>query len=357
MAPAMGNSHQDIPQLCAYSSQSPIDLSMHLSNSWHRNPNKVTQNSSPVSSASSVPSSPSLGSSNHDSVTMDPALIEFCVQDTIISFLASRPEVEYAPNMVHVCLTLAKYVFIAEGNTNPCIEKHIKQFASFSDLSKDANAMKDCFAGMIKLMGWIPTSQPKVENSGVEGDNHDHDDDYDAHDGDYGTNTMAEAARIPSIHRISKFFSAFRSLMPDLAAYFDEEGVGSWGDEWVNGWVGWFFAKEMYDEDKARIWDFYLGLEDNRGQEFGNTTTTTINATEAKDDKSDLEGVDANPLLGDLHVNVCIALLQKCLDALEEMEQSEIRTLLTKLPHLGDLDSIFAEATEIGKRLRKLEEE
>src|ERR1700738_3294095 len=73
-----------------------------------------------------------------------------------------------------------------------------------------------------------------------------------------------EAAKYPATHRISQFLSAFRLVMPELASYFDDEGIGGWGDDWVGGWVGWFCAKELNGPNnsdiKARLWDIYFSF-------------------------------------------------------------------------------------------------
>src|SRR5204863_3849652 len=113
-----------------------------------------------------------------------------------------------------------------------------------------------------------------------------------------------EASKYPATHRISQFLSAFRLAMPELASYFDDEGIGGWGDDWVGGWVGWFCAKELSgkvnDEAKARLWDVYFSYP---------VTTSSSDAEESGPGE-------------DLHIYVCIALLKSCADALEVLEQS-----------------------------------
>ena len=149
-----------------------------------------------------------------------------------------------------------------------------------------------------------------------------------------------EAAKFPATHRISQFLSSFRLVMPELASYFDDEGVGGWGDDWVGGWVGWFCAKELCgrvnDEVKARLWDVY----------FSYPPTIAI------------DGVDGPRGPGEeLHIYVCIALLKSCADALEVLEQSEIRTLLQQLPPVEDVEGILKEAKRIKEKVMLVEKE
>jgi len=129
--------------------------------------------------------------------------------------------------------------------------------------------------------------------------------------------------------------------MPELASYFDDEGIGGWGDDWVGGWVGWFCAKELSgrgnDEIKARLWDIYFsyprGLEGDEGGEGGGGPGE------------------------ELHVFVCIALLKSCADALEVLEQSEIRTLLQQFPLVEDVEGILREAKRIKEQVAVAEKE
>jgi hypothetical protein len=125
--------------------------------------------------------------------------------------------------------------------------------------------------------------------------------------------------------------------MPELASYFDDEGVGGWGDDWVGGWVGWFCAKELFgkvnDEVKARLWDHYFSFP-------------PLPASPQAEPNGPGE---------DLHIYVCIALLKSCADALEVLEQSEIRTLLQQLPPVEDVDGILREARRIREKVLLVE--
>jgi hypothetical protein len=145
--------------------------------------------------------------------------------------------------------------------------------------------------------------------------------------------------------------------MPELARYFDDEDIGGWGDDWVGGWVGWFCAKELSgkpnDEAKARLWDVYFSYPPS--SDSIDDMTTNFNVA----DFSVVESVDPVPRGPgeELHIYVCIALLKSCADALEVLEQSEIRTLLQQLPPVEDVEGILKEARRIKEKVELVERE
>ena len=218
--------------------------------------------------------------------------------------------------MVYLALTLAKYIFLP--SLTPTI-------AGFDDPNI---LLRDAFAGALTLFGQLPSSCPMCatrQNSTAS-----------------LTSVLpsAGAAKFPATHRISQFLSSFRLAMPELASYFDDEGVGGWGDDWVGGWVGWFCAKELCgrvnDEVKARLWDVYFSYAPPMA----------------------VDGVDEPRGPGEeLHIYVCIALLKSCADALEVLEQSEIRTLLQQLPPVEDVEGILKEAKRIKEKVMLVEKE
>jgi hypothetical protein len=216
--------------------------------------------------------------------------------------------------MVYLALTLATWIFY------PSLGPVLPGF-------DDPNVLlRDTFAGALSLFGQLPSPcpmRPSRQNSTVS----------------LTSVLPTEAAKYPATHRISQFLSAFRLVMPDLASYFDDEGIGGWGDDWVGGWAGWFCAKELSgkvnDDAKARLWDVYF------------SSPTTITSSD-----------DGESGLGeDLHIYVCIALLKSCADALEVLEQSEIRTLLQQLPPVEDVEGILKEAKRIKEKALLAEKE
>ncbi|RKP07790.1 rab-GTPase-TBC domain-containing protein [Thamnocephalis sphaerospora] len=98
--------------------------------------------------------------------------------------------------------------------------------------------------------------------------------------------------------RVANFMTLFRALIPDLHNYFVEEEVDV--NEWITSWLQYLLSKELPLPCLMRLWDMYFSLEGR------------------------LEN----------HVYVCLALLRHYKDALEELEQSEIRTLLLRMPML-----------------------
>jgi hypothetical protein len=225
--------------------------------------------------------------------------------------------------MVYLALTLAQWIYL------PSLTPHLPGF------SDDPNVLlRDTFAGALSLFGQLPSSYPMRstrQNSTISL---------------ASVVPSSEAAKFPSTHRISQFLSAFRLVMPELASYFDDEGIGGWGDDWVGGWVGWFCAKELCgkinDEVKARLWDVYFSYP-----------PTTPHIPDGGLDDVDLPDGPGE----DLHIYICIALLKSCADALEVLEQSEIRTLLQQLPPVEDVEGILREAKRIKEKVQLVERE
>jgi hypothetical protein len=225
--------------------------------------------------------------------------------------------------MVYLALTLATWIYLPS-----IIQPPLPGY-------EDPNILlRDAFAGSISLFGQLPSPCPMRstrQNSTVS-----------------LTSVLpsTEASKFPATHRISQFLSAFRIILPELASYFDEEGIGGWGDDWVGGWVGWFCAKELggrvNDDVKARLWDVYfsypaLQTSSTPGGDVGETGGSGPGE--------------------ELHIYVCIALLKSCADALEVLEQSEIRTLLQQMPPVEDVEGILREARRIKEQVLVAERE
>ncbi|KAJ1506362.1 hypothetical protein HMI55_001212, partial [Coelomomyces lativittatus] len=101
--------------------------------------------------------------------------------------------------------------------------------------------------------------------------------------------------REPLSKKVANFMSLFRNTIPDLYHYFDEEEVDA--KDWIVSWLQFVLAKELPLECLLRLWDTYF---------------------------SEPEGFDLHPF-------VCLALLQQMKDALEELESSEICSLLQRI--------------------------
>ncbi|TKY88289.1 hypothetical protein EX895_002641 [Sporisorium graminicola] len=118
------------------------------------------------------------------------------------------------------------------------------------------------------------------------------------------------SARHPLPRQVATFLTLFRTTLPELHSYFEEEEVDIIG--FATNWLQHLLAGELRIEDLMRLWDTYFALPD----------------------------------FLDLHLYVCIAILTNCKDSLEELDRSETRSMLDSLPAL-DIDRIINEAINI----------
>ncbi|CAH1756629.1 12225_t:CDS:2 [Entrophospora sp. SA101] len=110
--------------------------------------------------------------------------------------------------------------------------------------------------------------------------------------------------------RVANFMTLFRSIIPDLCNYFEEEEVDI--NDWSSSWLQYLLAKELQFDNLLRLWDTYFSIND--------------------------------PI--EFHSYVCLAVLKHNKEYLEELEQSEIRTLLLRLPSM-DMGQIINQAFNI----------
>ncbi|KAI9292846.1 RabGAP/TBC [Neoconidiobolus thromboides FSU 785] len=96
--------------------------------------------------------------------------------------------------------------------------------------------------------------------------------------------------------KISQFKSLFRKVIPDLYDYFEEEQVNI--HDWVPSWLRFLLSKELSIESLLPLWDLYFSSND----------------------------------FMDFHVYICIGILKQFKDYLEELEGSEIKAFLSRLP-------------------------
>lgn len=111
------------------------------------------------------------------------------------------------------------------------------------------------------------------------------------------------SARNPLPRQVATFLTLFRTTLPELHSYFEEEEVDIIG--FATNWLQHLLAGELRIEDLMRLWDTYFALPD----------------------------------FLDLHLYVCIAILTNCKDSLEELDRSETRSMLDSLPPL-DIDRV-----------------
>jgi len=101
-----------------------------------------------------------------------------------------------------------------------------------------------------------------------------------------------------------------RSVQPELFNYFEEEELSP--NDWAMSWLSFLLARELPLECTLRLWDTYLS------------------------------GPDAL----DLHIFVCIAILVNCTESLMELDISELKSFLQRLPYM-DMDEIISQAYNI----------
>ncbi|KXS11016.1 RabGAP/TBC [Gonapodya prolifera JEL478] len=114
--------------------------------------------------------------------------------------------------------------------------------------------------------------------------------------------------------RIAEFHTFCRALLPDLYSHLEDEEVDF--ADWARSWFQFFLSKELPLECVARLWDTYFSVD---------------------------EGIE-------LHLFVCLAILKLCKDSLEELETSDVRAHLLRLPAL-DMDRVVGEAYNLKEEL------
>lgn len=107
--------------------------------------------------------------------------------------------------------------------------------------------------------------------------------------------------------QVAQFMTLFRCGLPELCSYFDDEEVDL--NEWTTSWLQNLLSKEMRFENLVRLWDSYFAMSD--------------------------------PFT--FHPFVCLSILLSAKEALEDLEQSEIRTMLLRLPLLN-MEMVIADA-------------
>ncbi|KAI8969661.1 rab-GTPase-TBC domain-containing protein [Pilobolus umbonatus] len=110
--------------------------------------------------------------------------------------------------------------------------------------------------------------------------------------------------------QLAHFMTLFRYSLPELSSYFEDEEVDL--NEWATSWLQYLLSREMRFENLVRLWDCYFSIHD--------------------------------PF--QFHPFVCLSILLSAREELEDLEQSEIRTMLLRLPALN-MDMIIADAYDL----------
>ncbi|KAI9682439.1 MAG: Protein required for Brome mosaic virus replication [Trizodia sp. TS-e1964] len=266
-------------------------------------------------------SSSTMGSLNPD--FLDQLALDSAIEEAIVSYLESHRAIEYCPGMVYVCITLSDWLFILPSN---------RQVTTSQKALTDVLSV--ALSQTLTIMRWSPSSKDTTE-AGVP-----------------------RSLEKVIASRISYFLTTFGRLMPQLASHFEEEEFDGLGEEWVQTWIQWWCAREMRKQDKGRLWDFYLGY---RPSSSSSPDIIDISNGDGEQEPP-LQPATLTPgntvpaesyTPADWHTFVCLAVLRACKEALEELEMSEIRTLMGRLPRLG-MQAILKEAAKMRRELMAL---
>ncbi|KAJ2552539.1 hypothetical protein EV175_003273 [Coemansia sp. RSA 1933] len=129
-------------------------------------------------------------------------------------------------------------------------------------------------------------------------------------------NILYEPALDGSINkRVAQFLSYFRTLLPELYNYFEDEELDV--SEWASSWLRFLLAKELPTGSVLELWDVYFSQTD----------------------------------FVEFHPFVCLAILHQLKDSLEDLEQSEIRSMLLRLPVMN-ISRIVSQAQNIRSEIQ-----
>jgi len=113
---------------------------------------------------------------------------------------------------------------------------------------------------------------------------------------------VAVRERIESLHdlerRFGEFLSLFRSVLSDVYQHFEDQELDP--SAWLVSWLEGMLANELPLQAVLRLWDFYF---------------------------ADSVGLAMHPY-------VCIAIIDKCREDVEELEHLDLLTYLQRIPQL-----------------------
>mmetsp|Transcript_9924 Transcript_9924/g.24575 ORF Transcript_9924/g.24575 Transcript_9924/m.24575 type:complete len:296 (+) Transcript_9924:18-905(+) len=115
------------------------------------------------------------------------------------------------------------------------------------------------------------------------------------------------------------FMTLLRHILPELYLFLEEEQCA--GGSWLTSWMQMLLSKELPLPCVLRLWDTYLSY-------------ITLNLSEASSS------------LQQLHVYVCLAILEACHEEVTELDDTEVLWYLQHLPTF-DMDQIITQAFNI----------
>lgn len=113
------------------------------------------------------------------------------------------------------------------------------------------------------------------------------------------------------------FMTLLRHTLPELYVFFEEEHCA--GGAWLTSWLQFLLARELPLQCVLRLWDTYLAYHPTHSQEAS---------------------------LHQLHIYVCLAILEVCQEDIMELADAEVLRYLQQLPAL-DMEEIITQAFNI----------
>lgn len=114
------------------------------------------------------------------------------------------------------------------------------------------------------------------------------------------------------------FMTALRHTLPELYAVFEEQECLTESGPWLASWLRFLLARELPLPCVLRLWDTYLSYRSSHGRE------ATLQ----------------------LHIYVCLAVLEACVEDLMELDEAEVLWYLQHLPEL-DVAAVITQAFNI----------
>ena len=112
------------------------------------------------------------------------------------------------------------------------------------------------------------------------------------------------------------FMTLLRHTAPEMYAFLEEEQCA--GGEWLSSWLQFLLARDLPLPCLLRLWDTYFAYHASHGRE------ATLQ----------------------LHIYVCLAVLEACNEELMELDDAEVLWYLRHLPNL-DMGTVITQAFNI----------
>uniref|UniRef100_A0A7S4FBJ3 Rab-GAP TBC domain-containing protein n=1 Tax=Chrysotila carterae TaxID=13221 RepID=A0A7S4FBJ3_CHRCT len=125
------------------------------------------------------------------------------------------------------------------------------------------------------------------------------------------------------------FMTLLRHTLPDLYQYLEEDQVA--GGQWLTSWLQFLLARELPLPCVLRLWDSYFSLRYIVWQPSP-AALSTFHPREAS--------------LQELHIFVCLAILEACHEELMELDDAELLWYLQHLPAM-DMGKVITQAMNI----------